>query len=254
MKKHPLLLSFCLLAGCSSSAVDPAVPLGVVRPTIELPKVTETPEQIKAEMRKHAAFSPGFEEQRLKLLIHWEEIRQREGVEGFTTPPLQPSNDQAGCIDPATGQIAWRAMTCYNPDCPGQGKGGGPLLFCRPNKSMVLGADGKIVITREQDIAEPDKCTCPACGSGGFVAAYDPPESFIRNRQLDEEMRNIAKLYHESERTGKPVVLTGRMPNEVMRNKAELPKLYMTPQPGQAVEHGQFLIPVSRGLAAGPAK
>jgi hypothetical protein len=119
---------------------------------------------------------------------------------------------------------------------------------------MVLGADGKIVITREQDIAEPDKCTCPACGSGGFVAAYDPPESLIRNRQLDDEMRNIAELYHEAERTGKPVELTGRMPNEVMRNKAELPKLYMTPQPGQAVEHGQFLIPVSRGLAAGPAK
>jgi len=250
MKRLVLLASCCMmqLTGCSRPEAKTAV--ATVVPTITMPHVTETPDQIKAEMKKHEAFSPKFEEQRLKLLVLWEEIRKREGVEGFVTPPLTPSNDLAGCIDPATGQIAWRAMTCYNPECMGRGKGGGPLLFVRPNKAMVLGADGKIFITKDEDIAEPDKCLCPACGSGGFIAAYDPPESFIRNRQLDEEMRKIAAVYHEAERTGKPVELVGRTPHEVMTNKAELPKLYMSPQPGQVVEHGQFLVPVSRGLAA----
>lgn len=251
--KHTLLVAIGMLvslAGCSRPATVERAPGPVVSPQVELPKVTESVEQIKAELKKHEPFSPPFEAERLKLLVLWDEIRKREGVEGFQTPPLQPSKDQGGCIDPATGQIAWRAMTCYNPDCPGRGKGGGPLLFVRPNKTMSIGPEGKIVISGEQDIAEPDKCVCPACGSGGFVAAYDPPESFVRNRQLDDEMRTIARAYHEAEASGQPIGVAGRTPAEVMTEKAELPKLYLAPEPGQVTVLGQFIVPASRGLGS----
>ncbi|MCE9548094.1 MAG: hypothetical protein K8T25_21685 [Planctomycetia bacterium] len=238
-------------AGCSRpQGPPPTVPASFVQSAASLPKVTETQEEIKAEMRKYPAFTPPFEEQRLKLLVLWEEIRKREGIEGFTAPPLQPSNNTAVYIDPQTMQLAWRAMACYNPDCPGKGKGGGPLLFARPNKTLSVGPDGKLVVAHGGDIPDPDKCHCPACGSGDFIASYDPPESIVRDRQLNDEMAAIYKACHEADAAGQPVKLPGRSGQEVMTNKAELPKLYIVPLSGQTVMEGEFLVPVSHGLDA----
>src|SRR5262245_4895386 len=106
-----LVLTCCVAAvsGCTHPEAQPAA-ASIVQPAIELPKISESIEQIKSQMTTLEPFKPAFEEQRLKLLVKWEEIRTREGVDGFSTPPLQPSNDLAGCVDPATGQIAWRAM------------------------------------------------------------------------------------------------------------------------------------------------
>lgn len=251
--RNVLLGMVCLIAatGCPRSETPtPSTDNLTEKVSLQLPDVPEkyTPQQIKAAMENLEPFSQPFEQERLKLLVVWERIRLREGVEGFSPPPLQPSKDQTAYADPQTGQIAWRALTCFNPKCPGTGKGGGPLLFVRPYKNTFLGPDGKLVMGPGDDSDLEKPCVCPACGLTDFIRTYDPPESELRSRQLAQEMQSIYQVLHEAEKSGQVAQFPGRTPTEVITNKSELPKLFLVPDPAQVVVEGRLTVPASRGL------
>jgi hypothetical protein len=174
--------------GCwsgSETDVLPGTPSKVgAGPVIELPVVTQSPDEIRTEMREHKPFSPQFEDARIKLLVALEKIRKREGVEGFQVSEAPQSRSPSAHVDPQTGRVAWRALCCFSPDSVGKGKGGGPLLFVQTFSHVNIGPDGKLVLS--QPIASELKSPpCPGCGQLGFIRAYDPPETEIRRRQLN---------------------------------------------------------------------
>lgn len=76
-------------------------------------------------------------------------------------------------VDEASGEIAWPAYTCTNPDCPGEPSGGRKeFVFTWPDPRYYVAEDGTLG-TREYDAAEwlaalkemggHEVPTCPAC-------------------------------------------------------------------------------------------
>jgi len=67
------------------------------------------------------------------------------------------------------GKLAWPAWQCDNPDCPGRGADGKPVLFPWPDPFKAAAADGSI--TDRQPLTREDEAlfekfieqTCPEC-------------------------------------------------------------------------------------------
>lgn len=200
------------------------------RSTIPIPVVLENPDEIRVEMQKHDPGSQQFEDARLKLLIKLDEIRQREGVEGFQQSPIEQTRSQMAFVDPQTQQISWRAMTCYNPLCPGRGKGDGPLLFVKRWDNASIGPDGNVVWRLLDSGAEQPPISCPACGDSSFVQPYDQPEVELRRRQLTQELADVRRKRAETRQAGLPMPVDLRPPRDIMIELDELPKLFLVPQ------------------------
>lgn len=64
-----------------------------------------------------------------------------------------------------TGELAWRALTCTNPDCPAKKPAGEqPFLFIAPDPANVANPDGTIGYDRSLvDEADNNFGNCPEC-------------------------------------------------------------------------------------------
>jgi hypothetical protein len=173
---------------------------------------------------------PQFEKLRSEVLPKLEELRKREGVEGFREVPVERTSSKMASVDLRSGKIVWRAMTCWNPDCIGQGKGGGPLLFVRKWDGAQIGPDGKIHWRILSGEALPEPTTCPRCGGRDFVRPYDSPEVEQRRQQLEEELKSARQARDEAEDAGLRAPAELRTPTEIMQELDELPKEFLLPQ------------------------
>ncbi|MCG8585682.1 MAG: hypothetical protein MI757_13325, partial [Pirellulales bacterium] len=81
--------------------------------------------------------------------------------------PASPTG--AVVFDANAGTLAWAAWQCNNPDCPGRGADGSPMLFPWPHPLISLKADGTISLDRSSatarnfSAAEFMERKCPAC-------------------------------------------------------------------------------------------
>jgi len=67
-------------------------------------------------------------------------------------------------VDEKTGELAWPAMECGNPDCPGRGENGEPFLFIEPDPGMVIQTDGSIGYDPSKARAARNQVMgCPKC-------------------------------------------------------------------------------------------
>lgn len=83
---------------------------------------------------------------------------------------IQPASPSGAVVfDADAGILAWAAWQCNNPDCPGRGADGSPVLFPWPHPLISIGADGTIGLQRSAEtegsvsVADFMERKCPAC-------------------------------------------------------------------------------------------
>ena len=87
-------------------------------------------------------------------------------------------------VDEVTGEMAWPAFRCHNPNCPEKGTADEPFLFTFPdrNQRQICPA-----CTKEIDVeSAPIKELQPHLI---WTRAYDLPETARRVKQLDAERK-----------------------------------------------------------------
>jgi hypothetical protein len=127
---------------------------------------------------------------------------------------IAPGSQYGAIVDPQTKKIAWAAMVCDNPDCPGKskGKGGRPFLFTWPNPLLFVAEDGSVASgqpTTPEQLKEFDKfktVACPECAKTRkldeetdeqrmkyqqWCRRYVLPEAAARLKELDEAAKKL---------------------------------------------------------------
>ena len=108
------------------------------------------------------------------------------------------------------GKLAWEAMECRNPNCPGTPNGDRPFLFIWTNPLARPGVDGQVEYIEEPDetilqlLEESSEPVCPACLPGRtrdsesdavqqqyveWCQPYVLPATAQRLKELDDEHR-----------------------------------------------------------------
>ncbi|MCG8584165.1 MAG: hypothetical protein MI757_05585, partial [Pirellulales bacterium] len=111
------------------------------------------------------------------------------------------AEEQGGAyVDPASGKMTWRAFTCRNPSCPGQGRDGRPFRFAPQLVGAVIGANGRVTfpqatIEQRHRMEHPE---CPACGLSDHTGRFDPPEVVERREALLNELTAARQARREA--------------------------------------------------------
>lgn len=110
-------------------------------------------------------------------------------------------------VDETTGELAWPALACHNPDCPARGPDDEPHLFIAPNPAMYAKPDGSVGYDQSRDKMQTTGF-CPECLKGrnqnrltqqdrdNFVNWVKPhvlPETAERIKELDAERKRISE-------------------------------------------------------------
>lgn len=110
---------------------------------------------------------------------------------------IAPGTEFGAIVDPQTKKLAWAAMVCENPACPGPKKGDRPYLFTWPNPVLFVAEDGTVAsgqpITPEQ-LAEFEKfktVKCPACAAANTP---NPNSAGARRFVLPEAEKRLQEL------------------------------------------------------------
>lgn len=135
---------------------------------------------------------------------------------------IAPRNKGDVIVDPASKQLAFRAYTCNNPQCPGRGKESGsrPFLFIWHDPLWFVNSEGEleyeVVPDRSEQIVERGghiEPTCPECLTQrnpenedaatrqqyrDWVTYYVFPETAKRQKELDEEHRQRLEYIKEN--------------------------------------------------------
>jgi hypothetical protein len=101
--------------------------------------------------------------------------------------------------DEELGERCFPALTCHNPDCPGEGRGDRPYLFVVPFKPGGAGGELQCPACAE---AFPPATRTPAERNQyrKWVKPYRLPEQAARLEQLDAEIRTSAHGRRSSNR------------------------------------------------------
>ena len=132
------------------------------------------------------------------------------------------------CVDPQTGEVAWRALVCRNPDCSGR-QDGKPHVFAHSATKAPLTADGGIdhLAWDRMASAHASSVVCPACGQKKGIAEYDPPDVAVRRQLLLDQLAAARAERRRARRSSKPLSTSVRSPADIMRDLSALPKLFL---------------------------
>ena len=173
---------------------------------------------------------PGTAEQKYHELVR----DVRTVVKGETSVPgavFAPQAQGPAHLDPNTGEIAWRAMVCRNPNCNGPLSDGQGHVFALPiPNTRVIG--GELVLPPDQELMAFVKkdFRCTACGSSKFLSEYDPPDVAGRRAELVEELAAARKARASAKQTGTDALTNYRAPAAIMYELSTLPALYLVPE------------------------
>jgi len=127
---------------------------------------------------------------------------------------IAPGSPTGVIVLPRTKDLAWAAMQCDNPDCPGEGKGDRPFVFPWPDPFKTIDEEGNIQMRQpetQEDFALLDQFAEPACPAclptrnraketldekikyKSWVRPYVLPESAEQLKRLEEEKRGLLK-------------------------------------------------------------
>jgi hypothetical protein len=119
-------------------------------------------------------------------------------------------------VDPETKELAWPALACHNPDCPGREADGTPYLFIEPDGASFVTTDGQVGYDAKR-AKRRGGGECPMCLARRvpaketpqqrqeylqYVRLYEPPDSAKRREALDEQLQ--ARVRYERRRGGVP--------------------------------------------------
>ena len=125
-------------------------------------------------------------------------------------------------VDDKTGQLVWPALTCTDAECPSREAEHQPFVFVFPLRGARLDTEGYVVVPG--DVSPNEQIPeCPVCGKRGRVERYVLPEALRRQGELDREL----KASRTALRAGGVVPPGVRPPMEIMRERTQLPQLYL---------------------------
>lgn len=247
---------FLVVGGCwSSKGTPPVVPIDSASKKPEPPVVSQTLEQVRQEMSRFDNFSPEFDEGRLKMAVLQDKARREHGVEGFQQhepPSTAEYTSPTAVADPKTHRVAWRALTCCNPQCTALGREGGPFLFSIEYSWITVGPDGKINVGAPNAAEMNRPVYCPVCKSNGYIRFYDTPETAVREKALRDELKSSYSAYAEASQAGRPMPADVRTPDQVVKEIESLPKVYLVSEPGKVKEFDAVTAPIGAGQATAP--
>jgi hypothetical protein len=144
---------------------------------------------------------------------------------------VAPAEDQgAAYFDAHSRQVAWPAYTCLNAKCNGAGKDGRPYLFVRQISGIKVTAGGQMELSPQADQQVLAPVVCPSCGSSEWTGAYEPPEVAARRELLEAELAASRAARQQAKDSGVALPVDAhRAPMAIMRDLAQLPKLYLLP-------------------------
>jgi len=122
---------------------------------------------------------------------------------------------QGVIVDKQSGELAFLAYTCANPDCPGEPNNGRPYLFIWRDRRWYVKSDGtlgaKEVETAEawekllkEDGSQPEP-TCPACLELRKLDSESPEvkqkyRGWVQRYVLPKTKKQLEKLNQEDKR------------------------------------------------------
>jgi len=122
--------------------------------------------------------------------------------------------------DPQTGKLAWRALTCTNPDCSSRASRPAPFIFVHSVRGARVDEAGEV----QADCPPGDLIpVCPACRRSDRVEEYVLPEVLRRQAELDAEL----EISDTADRAGTRPPAGVRPPMEIIRERVLQPKLYL---------------------------
>jgi hypothetical protein len=122
--------------------------------------------------------------------------------------------------DQETGELCWPALICTNPDCPGRGPNGGPLIFVDPDPAYYINSEGKLAVDERRAVKESKLSGCPECAKHrdpaketekerqayvNWVKPYVLPETAARLKELEAERQRRA-TFDRQQRMPKPII------------------------------------------------
>ena len=109
-------------------------------------------------------------------------------------------------VDPESGELAWPALACHRPECPGRGRSGQPYLFISPDSTLYLAADGTIAadISRGASLSHHDG-QCPMCKTQRRPGAETPQQrqqyiDWVRPHVLPAAAQRMVELERQRQR------------------------------------------------------
>ena len=128
------------------------------------------------------------------------------------------------CVDGDTGQLAWPALTCKNPDCPDYASGEDPPIFIYEIPNNGVDEEGYIKVPNS--VSHRRRMPkCPTCKSPKWVEPYELPETAQRRAELDAELAEVRAAHRASGGHGVPE--GHRSPREIIQERSELPQLFL---------------------------
>jgi hypothetical protein len=131
---------------------------------------------------------------------------------------ITASSGKGPFVDDATGEIAWPAIACNRPDCPGRKSADEPFLFISPDPAMYVAADRSIKFDAERaKNAPPHAGQCPECWKQrnlasettdeqqqfrNWVAPYVLPQTAERLADLEAERKRRARRERHEAQSG----------------------------------------------------
>ena len=121
-------------------------------------------------------------------------------------------------VDTTTGELAWRALTCTNPECPAKKPPHEqPFLFIAADSAIIANPDGTLGYDRSRVDATNNFGNCPECLNirnldsetdkdrqrySNFAVPYVLPESEKRREELAAQRKAREAELHERMQRG----------------------------------------------------
>lgn len=118
---------------------------------------------------------------------------------------IAPESEGVLMVDKKSGEIAWRALVCTAPNCPGKGLRGEPYICSENDLSYFVKPDGSLGYDPKRATLDPAKIgMCQQCNAvrktatetqqerqqyTQWVQNYILPESLARKKQLEGELK-----------------------------------------------------------------
>ena len=120
-------------------------------------------------------------------------------------------------VDPESGEYAWPAMVCTNPNCSGQK----PHVFIHVFRTTGVDPEGNLIVPDSVPIKARIP-RCPACQETKYER-FEMPEAALRKKELDEELVAVRLARRETGEYSSGM----RHPQEIFEEIAGLPKLFL---------------------------
>jgi hypothetical protein len=153
-------------------------------------------------------------------------VKTESGSRRFENGLKVAANRAEVFVDEQTGRQAWPALTCNDPACPHNAARDGPLVFVYPVPATGVDEDGNLVVPDSVPLSRR-RPRCPECGKSEHVSDYVLPETARRRDRLDAEIEAARAALRRS--GGKKMPEGVRSPIEILRERAQLPELYLIP-------------------------